>query len=69
MTLIARRTAAAALAATILFVPVACSDEDGDGATTDEEVDQIDEQLEDTGDQLQQEVDKGGDEIDDNNND
>jgi hypothetical protein len=37
----------------------ACSDEDGDGATTDEEVGELDDAGEDVGDELQQEVEEG----------
>ena len=59
-----RRTAIAALTATLIFAP-ACSDEDNDGAKTDEEIDQVDEQVEDTGDQVDQEVDEGQEEVDD----
>ena len=65
MTNTLRRAAAAAVTATLLFAPVACSDEDGDGAETDEEIDQIDEGAEDTGDQIEEEVDEGEDEVDD----
>ena len=55
--------AGVALAATLLLAPVACSDEDGDGATTDEEVDQIDEGAEDVGDDVNEEVDEGAEEV------
>ena len=63
MTTPLRRTATATLAAFALLVPVACSDEDGDGAETDEEVDQIDEQVEDTGEQVDEEIDEGEEEV------
>lgn len=58
-----RRVSTVALAATLLLVPAACADEDGDGAETDEEVDQLDETGEDVGDQLEQEIDEGGEEV------
>ena len=48
-----------ALAAGGLFALGACSDDDGDGAVTDEEVDQVDEGAED----LEEEVDEGADEV------
>lgn len=48
----------------------ACTDEDADGAVTDEEVDQVDEsvedadqQLDDAGDQVEEEVQEGEEEI------
>jgi hypothetical protein len=63
MTITLRRAAAAAFTATLLFAPAACSDEDGDGAETDEEVDQIDEGAEDTGEQLEEELDEGEEEV------
>jgi len=44
---------------------VACSDEDGDGAVTDEEIDQIDEELEDLTDEIEEEIDEGSDEVED----
>ncbi len=43
----------------------ACSDEDGDGAVTDEEIDQIDEELEDLGDDIEEEIDEGTAEVED----
>ena len=57
-----RRIAAIAAVAVLGLGGAACSDEDGDGATTDEEVDQVDESTEDMGDQLEDEVDQGGEE-------
>jgi hypothetical protein len=61
-----RRAAAVALAATLAFAPAACGDdEDGDGAETDEEVDQLDEGAEDVGDDIETEVEEGENEIDD----
>ena len=43
----------------------ACSDEDGDGAVTDEEIGEIDETVEDLGDQVEEEVDEGTEEVED----
>jgi hypothetical protein len=60
----ARRAAAVSIAALLGLGFVACEDEDGDGAETDEEVDQLDEQGEDTRDQVEEEVDEGEDEVD-----
>ena len=51
---ILRKLLATLFAASLLLVPAACSDEDGDGATTDEEVDELD-----------QEIDEGGNEAND----
>ena len=59
-----RRAATMAFAATLVFAPAACSnDEDGDGAGTDEEVDQIDEGAEDVGNDVGEEVDEGAEEV------
>jgi hypothetical protein len=62
---ILRKFLAALFAASLLLVPAACSDEDGDGATTDDEVDELDEGSEDVGNELQEEIDQGEDEVDD----
>lgn len=56
--------AVSALASVTLF-GVACSDEDGDGGTTDEEINQLDENVEDGVEQGEQELEEGRDEIDD----
>lgn len=60
----ARPFAAAALAATLALGGVACSDEDGDGATTDEEIGELDQNVDEGTDQLQEEVEEGQEEID-----
>ena len=61
-----RRAATIALAATLVFAPAACGDdEDGDGATTDEEVDDIDEGAEDVGNDVGEEIEEGENEVDD----
>jgi hypothetical protein len=43
----------------------ACSDEDGDGAVTDEEVDSAEEKGQDAKDEVEEEIDEGEDEIND----
>jgi hypothetical protein len=59
-----RKVGAGFLTLAIVFGPAACgSDEDGDGSTTDEEVDQLDEKGEDIGDDMQEEVDRGKEEV------
>ena len=61
-----RRAATIALAATLVFAPAACGDdEDGDGATTDEEVDEVDEGAEDVGEDVGEEIEEGENEVDD----
>jgi hypothetical protein len=52
----------------VLAVPFAgaCSDEDGDGATTDEEIQDLREETEDLGDEVEEEID-GQDEGDNEN--
>ena len=48
---------AAGFAATLAFGSLAaCSDEDGDGATTDEELQDVEEGVDDAGDQVEEEV-------------
>ena len=58
-----RRIASVALAATLVLAPACGDDEDGDGAETDEEIDQIDEGAEDLGDDLEEELDEGEEEV------
>jgi hypothetical protein len=58
-----RKFLAGMLGLSVVLFPVACSDEDNDGSTTDEEVDQLDEKSEDVGDELEEEVDEGRDEV------
>lgn len=63
-----RRGAAGVATAAILTIGLgglaACSDEDGDGAVTDEEFGEIDQELEDLSDDVQEEVDEITDEVD-----
>jgi hypothetical protein len=53
-----------AIAAALALGGAACSDEDGDGATTDEEVGELDERVDEGADQLQEEVEQGDEEAD-----
>lgn len=57
-----RTTLALTLSAVLALGGAACSDEDGDGATTDEEVGELDDRVEDVQDELEQEVDQGQEE-------
>jgi hypothetical protein len=60
----ARPFAAATLAVVLAFGGAACSDEDGDGATTDEEIGELDQDIDEGADELQQEVEEGQEEVD-----
>ena len=60
-----KKLIATGLIAAMPLTLAACSDEDGDGAVTDEEIEQIDETLEDIASDLEQEVEQGSDEIQD----
>ncbi len=60
-----RTFAVGVLTAGVVLGGVACSDEDGDGATTDEEVGELDEEVDEGADKLEQEVDAGQDEAED----
>lgn len=58
-----RRTlAASAFALTLALGGAACSDEDGDGAVTDEEIGEIDDKAGDLKDEAEQEMNQGRDE-------
>ena len=46
-----------AVAGTALLFSPACSDEDGDGGTTDEEIQDVEDGVEDVGDEVEEEVD------------
>lgn len=68
-----RPFAALAVVGALAVGGVACSDEDGDSATTDEEVDQVEDVVEDGADeveegvdQLEEEIDQGADEVEGN---
>lgn len=51
-----RAFAIAAATGALLLAP-ACSDEDGDGGTTDEEIQDVEDGAEDVGDRVEEEVD------------
>lgn len=51
------RSIVAGLAAGVLLLVPACDDEDGDGGTTDEELQDVEDQGEEIGDEIQEEVD------------
>jgi len=57
-----RRAAALVMTATLALGSAACSDEDGDGANTDEEVGEIDDTAEDVGEELGEEIEEGEEE-------
>ena len=56
MTATTRRITAAAFVATLALGGAACADEDGDGATTDEELQDVEDGAEDVGNQVEEEV-------------
>ncbi len=58
-----RQAVAAGLIAAMPFTLTACADEDGDGATTDEEVNQVDEVIEDLASTLETEIEQGTEEV------
>jgi hypothetical protein len=61
-----RKLVATSLVASLALFGAACGDdEDGDGANTDEELNQLDEGAEDGADELEDELDEGADEVDD----
>ncbi len=62
MTQRTRTWGAAAMVAALALGGAACSDEDGDGATTDEEVGEIEERVSEGADQVQEEVEEGQEE-------
>ena len=51
------RLLATGVAAGALLLAPACDDEDGDGGTTDEELQDVEDTGEDVGDQLEEEID------------
>ena len=61
-----RTIAAAGFSLALALGGVACSDEDGDGATTDEEVGELEEGTEDVRDQIGEEIDAGEEEVENN---
>lgn len=59
MNVMPRKLIAGAFAVFLALGLGACGDEDGDGATTDEEVGQIDDAVDEGADQIQDEIDEG----------
>jgi len=57
------RALAAGLFAAALVVVPACTDEDGDGAGTDEEIGDVGDTVEDVGNEIEEEVDQGDEEL------
>ena len=51
------RTITVALASGALLLSPACSDEDGDGGVTDEEIQDLEDDAEDIGNEIEEEVD------------
>lgn len=51
------RTALAVLAALAMPFTAACADEDGDGATTDEEIEDLQDGADEVEDEVQEEID------------
>ncbi|WP_436794420.1 hypothetical protein [Actinospongicola halichondriae] len=65
-----RRAAGSGFAA-LLFVgaglgAAACSDEDGDGNTADEELDQLEDDVRDGADEVEEQIDEGAEEDNEN---
>jgi hypothetical protein len=60
-----RKIAAGAFAGLLLIGGVACSDEDNDGNTADEEIDEVEDKGRDAGNEVEEQVDEGAEEQDD----
>jgi len=54
-----RTVAAGGIAGLLLLGAPACSDEDGDGNTADEEGQELEDRARDAGDEIEQQVDEG----------
>jgi hypothetical protein len=54
-----RTVAAGGIAGLLLLGAPACSDEDGDGNTADEEGEELEDRARDAGDEIEQQVDEG----------
>ena len=63
MTSLPRKLTAASFVALLALGGAACSDEDGDGARTDEEIGELEDTGEDVGNQLEEEVEEGENEV------
>ncbi len=59
---ITRSLAAGGLAGLLLLGAPACSDEDGDGNSADEETEELEDRARDAGDEVQVQVDEGAEE-------
>ena len=59
------RLAAGSLTALLLFGGLACSDEDGDGGSLDEETEELEDKGRDAGNEVEQQLDEGAEENDD----
>lgn len=59
-----KKVAVGAMSFALMFGGVACSDEDGDGAGTDEEVDQVDESVDSLVDEADDEMDEADETVD-----
>ena len=57
-----RTLAAGGLAGLLLVGAPACSDEDGDGNTADEEGEELEDRARDAGDEVEEQVDEGAEE-------
>ncbi len=57
-----RNALALLFALIVVFGATACSDEDGDGETTDEEQQQIEDGVDKAGDEIEQQIDEGAEE-------
>ena len=57
-----RTVAAGGLAGVLLLGAPACSDEDGDGNTADEETQEVEDRARDAGDEVEEQVDEGAEE-------
>ncbi|MCI3948443.1 MAG: hypothetical protein K0R11_377 [Acidimicrobiales bacterium] len=57
-----RTVAAGGLAGLLLLGAPACSDEDGDGNSADEEGEELEDRARDAGDEVEQQVDEGAEE-------
>ena len=57
-----RTVAAGGIAGVLLLGAAACSDEDGDGDTADEETEELEDRTRDAGDEVEEQVDEGAEE-------
>ncbi|MBW3548945.1 MAG: hypothetical protein KY452_12555 [Actinobacteria bacterium] len=57
-----KKMTAAAFAAVLALGGTACTDEDNDGSTADEETEELEQNVEEGADELEQQVDEGAEE-------